>query len=73
MHRWVLITYICATIFSTKKSAAQNAQFNFLIFEVQCNFLNEVFDSIEAQRNSTVAERHFYPKLKRNLNSAIKI
>ena len=43
------------------------------ISEVQRNFGNEPFDSVEAQRNSAVAERHFYTKLKRNLASAIEI
>ena len=45
----------------------------FLIAEAQRNFCNELFDSVEAQRNSAVAERHFLTKLKRNLTSAIEI
>ena len=45
----------------------------FLISEAQCNFRNELFDSVEAQRNSAIAERHFRTKLKRNLTSAIEI
>ena len=45
----------------------------FLIFEAQRNFRNEAFDSVEAQRNSAVAERHFRSALKRNLTCAIEI
>ena len=45
----------------------------FLISEAQRNFRNELFDSVEAQRNSAIAERNFPLKLKRNLTSAIKI
>ena len=45
----------------------------FLVFEVQRNFRNELFDSVEAQRNSAIAERYFRTKLKRNLTSAIEI
>ena len=45
----------------------------FLISEAQRNFLNELFDSVEAQRNSAIAERHFRTKLKHNLISANEI
>ena len=45
----------------------------FLISEAQRNFCNEVFDSVEVQRNSVIAERHFRTKLKRNLTFAIEI
>ena len=45
----------------------------FLISEAQRNFHNELFDSVEAQRDSAIAERHFRTKLKRNLPSAIEI
>ena len=45
----------------------------FLLSEAQRNFRNELFDSVEAQRNSTIAGRHFRTKLKRNLTSAIEI
>ena len=45
----------------------------FLLSEAQHNFCNELFDSVEAQRNSAIAERHFRAKLKRNLTSAIEI
>ena len=45
----------------------------FSIFEAQRNFRNQVFDSVEAQRNFAIAERHFRSKLKRNLTSAIEI
>ena len=43
----------------------------FLISEAQRNFRNELFDSVEAQHDSAIAERHFRTKLKRNLTSAI--
>ena len=45
----------------------------FLISAAQRNFRNELFDLVEAQRNSAIAERHFRTKLKRNLTSAIEI
>ena len=45
----------------------------FLPFVARRNFRNELFDSVEAQRNSAIAERYFRIKLKRNLTSAIKI
>ena len=45
----------------------------FLISEAQRNFRNELFDSVEAQRNSAIAERHFWTELKRNVSSAIEI
>ena len=45
----------------------------FSISEAQRNFRNELFDSVEAQRNSAIAERHFRIKLTRNLTSAIEI
>ena len=45
----------------------------FLISEAQRNFRNELFDSVEAQRNSAIAEQNFRTKLKRNLTSAIEI
>ena len=60
-------------IFLTSKSAAQNAQFIFLISEAQRNFRNKLFDSVITQRNSAITERHFRAKLKRNLTSAIEI
>ena len=44
-----------------------------LLSKVQRNFRNEFFDSVDAQRNSAIAERHFRTKLKRNLTSAIEI
>ena len=45
----------------------------FQISEAQRNFRNKLLDSVEAQRNSAILERHFYTKLKRNLTFAIKI
>ena len=45
----------------------------FLVSEAQRNSRNELFDSVEAQRNSAIAERHFRIMLKRNPTSAIEI
>ena len=45
----------------------------FLLAEAKRNFRNELLDSVEAQRNSAIAERHFRIKLKRNLTSSIEI
>ena len=45
----------------------------FLISEAKRYFRNELFDSVEMQHNSAIAERHFRTKLKCNLNSAIEI
>ena len=45
----------------------------FCILEAQRNFRNKIFDSVKAQRNFAIAERHFCAKLKRNLISAIEI
>ena len=40
---------------------------------MQRNFRNELFDSVDAQRNSAILERHFHTKIKHNLTSAIKL
>ena len=45
----------------------------FLISEAQRDFRNEFFDSVKAQHNSHIAERHFRTKLKRILTFAIRI
>ena len=45
----------------------------FLISEAHCNFRNELFDSVEAQRSYANAERYFRTKLKSNLTSAIEV
>ena len=45
----------------------------FLISEGQCNFRNELFDSVEAQRHSAIAEQHFRTQLKRNQASTTEI
>ena len=45
----------------------------FLLSEAQRNFRNEFYDSVEAQRNSAIAERHFRTKLKLYQTSAIEI
>ena len=42
----------------------------FLISEAQRNFRNQLFDSVEAQHNSAIAERHFRTNLKRKLTFA---
>ena len=55
-----------------KRSAKCVIQF-FLISEAQRYFRNELFDSVGAQRNSAIAERHFCIKLKRSLTYAIEI
>ena len=47
--------------------------FIFSISEAQRNFRDELFDSVEAQSNFTIAERHFPTKLKRNLISEIEV
>ena len=46
---------------------------NFWISEAQHNFRSELFNSVAAQRNSTIAQWNFFTKLKRNLTSAIEI
>ena len=45
----------------------------FLISKEQRNFRNKRFDSVEARRNSAIAEQHFRAKLKSNLTYAIEI
>ena len=45
----------------------------FLISEAPRNFRNELYDSVEAQRNSAIAERYFRTKLKCNQTFAIEI
>ena len=47
--------------------------FIFLTSEAQLNFRNELFRSVEAQRNSAIAKHRFRTKLKRNLIFAIEI
>ena len=59
--------------FQPVKAQCKNAQLIFLISEVQCNFYNELFDLVEAQRNSAIAEWQFCTKLKHNSTSVIKI
>ena len=49
--------------FQPVKVQRKMRNFIFLISEAQCNFRNELFDSVEAQRNSAIAERHFRTKL----------
>ena len=49
------------------------AQQSFQTVKAQRNFHNELYDSVQAQRNSAIAERHFRTKLKRNLTFAIEI
>ena len=47
---------------------------NLLLFDFwqQRNFCNKLYELVEAQRNSAIAERHFRPKLQRSLTSAIE-
>ena len=47
--------------------------FIFSISEAQRNFRDKLFDSVEAQSNFTIAERHFPTQLKRNLISEIEV
>ena len=54
-----------------KKTLHQKHNF-FLISEVQHNLCNELFDSVEAQRNSAIAEYDFQTKLKRNVTPTIE-
>ena len=56
-----------------QSSQSVKAQFNFLISEAQRNFRNELFASVEAQRNYAIAERHVLTKLQLNLTPAIEI
>ena len=49
-------------IFNLQKRSAKCAIYFFLISEAHRNFCNELFDSVEAQRNSAIAERHFRTK-----------
>ena len=57
-----------------QRNKAQRKMLNLisLISKAQHNFRNELYDSVEAQRNSAIAERRFRTKLKRNLTSAIE-
>ena len=48
-------------------------QRSFQPVKAQRNFRCKLFHSVEAQRFSAIAERHFRTKLKRNLTSAIEI
>ena len=46
LQRWAQITY--------QKRSAECAIYFFLVSEAQCNFCNELFDSVEAQLNSAI-------------------
>ena len=59
--------------FQPVKAQRKLCKLIFLISKAQRNFRNELFDSVEAQHNSAIAERNFRTKLKRNLTSAIEI
>ena len=65
--------YEAQRFFQTVKAERKLCNLIFLISEAQRNFRNELNDSVEAQHNSAIAERHFCTKLKRNLTSAIEI
>ena len=43
----------------------------FLFSEAQRNFRNKLFDLVEVQRNSVIAEKNFWTKSKRNLIFAV--
>ena len=45
----------------------------FLISKAQRYFRNELFNTVEAQRNSAIADQYIGTKSKRNLTSAYKI
>ena len=59
----------CTEVGTNNITSKAQCKMRNLIFEAQCSFRNELFDLDEAQRNSTIAERHFRTKLKRNLAS----
>ena len=59
--------------FQPVKAQRRMRNWIFKISDMQCNFCYVLFDSVEVQRNSTIAERHFRTKLKRNITSAIEI
>ena len=59
--------------FQPVKAQRKMCNLIFFISEAQCNFRKELFDLVEAQRNSAIAELHFCAKLKRNLTFAIEI
>ena len=60
---------------SFQPAKAQHKMRNLIVLlsAAQRNFRNELFDSVEAQRNSAIAERYFCTKLKRNLTFRIEI
>ena len=59
--------------FQPVKAQRQMRHLIFLISEAQLNFRNELFDSVEVQRNSATAERYFRTKLKRKLTFANEV
>ena len=59
--------------FQRVKAQRKNRNLIFLISEAQCNFHDELFDLVEAQHNTAIAERHFRTKLKRNITFATEI
>ena len=59
--------------FQPVKAQRKTHNLIFSIFEEQTSFRNKLFDSVEAQRNSAIAEPQFRTKLKRNHTSAIEI
>ena len=59
--------------FQPVKAQRKMRKLIFLLSEALRNFHNELFDSVEAQRNSAIAERYFRAKLKLNLTSTIEI
>ena len=59
--------------FQPAKAQRKMRNLIFLLSEARCNFRKELFDSVEAQRNSAITERYFRTNLKRNLTFAIEI
>ena len=59
--------------FQPEKAQRKMRNFIFLLSKAQRNFHKELFDSVEAQRYSAIAEGYLCTKLKRNLTSANEI
>ena len=64
---------VAQQVFQPEKAQRKTCNLISLNSKAQRNFRNEHFDSVEALRNSAIAERHFRTKLKSYLTSAIEI
>ena len=51
-------------LYNQQKTQCKMRDLIFLISEGQRNFHNQLFDSVEAQHDSAIAEQHFRTKLK---------